>query len=201
MTGIRTLAPFARSREAVAGVATVVAVLLGVALFYQPGTPEAASFYAVSAGETTYPPLVVGAAAPEFSVSTTEGTPFELAEHAGQPIWINVWASWCPPCRAEMPDIEEVRQGAADRGLVFVAMNFLEDDPDVRRYMETIGYDFTVGLDPDGDFAGRYSVLGLPTHIFIDADGNVDAIRVGGMTRAEMDQKANELTSQAVAAR
>jgi thiol-disulfide isomerase/thioredoxin len=200
MAGIRALAALMRSREVVAGVATVAVVVLGVFLFYSPGESEDAEFYAVST-EADYPPLVVGETAPQFAVATTAGAPFDLADYAGQPIWINVWASWCPPCRAEMPDIEEVRAKAGERGLVFIAMNFQEDDPSVRRYMDAIGYDFTVGLDPEGEFAGRYSVLGLPTHIFIDADGNVDAIRVGGMTRREMDQKADELTAEAVAAR
>jgi cytochrome c-type biogenesis protein len=124
-----------------------------------------------------------------------EGGVFDLEAFQGRPIWINVWASWCPPCRVEFPDIDEIRRGAADDGLVFLAINFGESSADIRSFLENTGYTFDVGLDVTGDFEALYQVRSLPMHIFIARDGSVDSLRVGGMTRREMEEKVAELTA------
>lgn len=177
-------------REVIAAVISV-AVVIGVVLtFVNPGAPgEGATNPGATAAR-----VEVGYPAPNFLVPTLDGGMFELAQANGHPVWINVWASWCPPCRAEFPDIDEIRLGAEPDGLVFLAMNFGEDLGEIESYLQNTGYDFTVGLDASGEFAELYQVLGLPMHVFVAADGTLDAIRVGGMTRDEIAAKVEELT-------
>lgn len=129
--------------------------------------------------------LRVGQEAPDFTVATLTAPPFTLSAARGQPVWISFWGSWCPPCRAELPDIEVVRAGAGDR-LKFIAIDMDESRGDVAAYMSSASYSFPVGLDPAGDVSRRYRVVGLPTHVFVAADGKVAEVRVGGMSRSEM---------------
>lgn len=184
-------------RELLAAFASLLAIVVAVVVF--------AGLSGGDAQEEAEGPqqvvAVVGDAAPSVVVPTMAGDAFDVAGHEGRPVWINVWASWCPPCRAEMPDIDEVRRRSEADGLAFVAMNFGEDPADVANYLRNTGYDFAVGIDVEGEFARLYNVLGLPMHIFIAADGTLDSLRVGGMSRAEMDEKVAELTAAAAAAR
>jgi thiol-disulfide isomerase/thioredoxin len=129
-------------------------------------------------------------------VPTLDGGVFRLTEAIGHPVWINVWATWCPPCRAEFPDIDEIRIAGEQDGLVFIAMNFGEELSEIESYLANTGYDFRVGLDVFGEFATKYQVLGLPMHVFVAADGVLDSVRVGGMTRDEMVSKVSELIEQ-----
>jgi thiol-disulfide isomerase/thioredoxin len=185
-----------RRRDVIAAVVSV-AIVIGVVLtFVTPGeSGEGATNSAVTAAR-----VEVGYPAPNFLVPTLDGGMFELAAANGHPVWINVWATWCPPCRAEFPDIDEIRRGAEPDGLVFLAMNFGEDLGEIESYLQNTGYDFTVGLDASGEFAEMYQVLGLPMHVFVAADGTLDAVRVGGMTRDEIAAKVAELTASSTAA-
>ncbi len=187
--------------EAIAAAATVLVIVLGVVVFMDTDSPDARGAYAVRADSPGSGQLELGAAAPAFSVPTLDGEEFVLAQHQGQPIWINVWASWCPPCRSEMPDVDEIRTAESENGLVFLAMNFGEPQSDIVSYLRNTGYEFKIGLDPIAEFAEQYDVRGLPMHIFIDADGRVESIRVGGMTRAEMEEQTAKLTESRSASR
>lgn len=188
------------SREVWAAAGTVLAIVAGVFMFVDFSEPAEQNFYPVDVGASDFARVEVGEAAPAFAVPTLDGSVFELGEMAGQPVWINVWASWCPPCRAEMPDVDQIRQAEAENGLVFLAMNFDEPLQDITNYLRNTGYDFQIGIDPIGEFMQKYNVQGLPMHVFIDADGRVETIRVGGMTRVEMEETARRLTTASVTA-
>ncbi len=188
------LFPFARRWEAWAALASVVAIIAGVTVFAAPADSDGGA--RSTAADS---PAREGDIAPNFIVPTLDGDVFELATVFGKPVWINVWASWCPPCRVEMPDIDEIRQEGEARGLVFVAMNVGEDRSSIESYLANTGYDFTVGVDFDGAFARAYEALGLPMHIFISADGVMASVRVGGMTRLEMKEQVDELVTASAA--
>lgn len=136
--------------------------------------------------------LRVGQEAPDFTVETLTATTFTLSAARGRPVWISFWASWCPPCRAEIPDIETIRAEAGDR-MEFIAVNLDEPRNTIASYMSGAGYDFPTGVDPDGQVSRRYRVVGLPTHVFVAADGAVAAIYVGGMSRTMMSEAVNAL--------
>lgn len=181
--------------------AAVAAVLLGliavaaVAIVAIAGAPGGGG----GPGSDGGPVLVarVGEPAPAVPVPMLDGKIFRLEDVRGHPVWINVWASWCPPCRVEFPDIDVIRSAAEPDGLVFLAVNFGEDIESIRNFLRNTGYTFQVGLDLAGQFEAQYGVTGLPMHIFIARDGSVDSLRVGGMTPREMEEKVAELTATA----
>jgi thiol-disulfide isomerase/thioredoxin len=131
----------------------------------------------------------VGQPAANFQVTTPDGQTISLAQFKGKPVWINFWASWCAPCRAEFPDMDQVYRQHQASGLVLLAISFAERPEEVAGYLERARPAFTIGLDQPGTVAGQYRVLGLPTHIFIDAEGIIRDVRVGPMNQELMQQK------------
>ncbi len=131
----------------------------------------------------------VGQRAPDFELETLDGQRVKLSDFAGRPVWINVWASWCAPCRAEMPDIEQVYRETlpatspveAPAGPVVLLVSLGEDPAVVRRYVESTRYQLPVLLDPDFAIADGYRITGLPTHFFIDRSGVIRDLAIGGL--------------------
>jgi len=131
--------------------------------------------------------LQPGELAPEFEVTLDDGTTYQLTDLDGQPIrladlrgkavWINFWASWCPPCQQETPIIREMANRYRDRGLVVVGIAVQETEPaDIRAYAERYELDYTIGFDASGHVYRRYRVFGLPTQFFIRPDGVIASI-------------------------
>lgn len=173
---------------------TALAILLGVAIL--------GSVYLVERGNsarTAVPISIandanaqlprVGQAASDFQVVGPDGATIRLSQFKGRPVWINFWASWCAPCRAEFPDMDEVYKRHQANGLVLLAVSFQERPEDVIAYLERAQPSFTIGIDPPGAVASQYRVLGLPTHIFVDAEGIIRDIRVGPMNQQLMREK------------
>ena len=144
----------------------------------------------VPGGAAVSGPFGAGVVAPDFGLQTVDGQTVRLSDFAGRPVWINVWASWCAPCRAEMPDIEQVYRelpgatpgGAlAGKGPVLLLVSLGEDPADVRRYLKSTRYRLPILVDPDFSFTRSYRITGLPTHFFIDAEGKLREIAIGGL--------------------
>jgi thiol-disulfide isomerase/thioredoxin len=136
-------------------------------------------------------PFGTGQTAADFTLTNLDGQPVRLSDFAGRPVWVNVWASWCAPCRAEMPDIEAVYRELApaagsgstggDGGLALLMVSIGEDPAVVRRYMQSTRYQLPVLVDPDFALTERYRVTGLPTHYFIGRDGVIKDLAIGGL--------------------
>jgi len=128
-------------------------------------------------------PLGLGQTAPDFALSDIDGRPVKLSDFAGRPVWVNVWASWCAPCRAEMPDLDavyrDVRRG--ESGLALLVVSLGEDPAAVRRYLSTTKYDVPVLVDPTFSITEHYRITGLPTHFFIDRHGTIRDLAIGGL--------------------
>ena len=140
--------------------------------------------------------LRVGDRAPELEIAGPGGTaaplldlhgaPVRLADLRGHPVWISFWATWCPPCQAETPVLRETFAAYRPRGLALVAISVQESTvDDVRAYAAKYGLEYTVAADLAGDVFRRFRVYGLPTQIFLDADGVIRAI-VQGPVNAEI---------------
>ena len=131
-----------------------------------------------------------GDPAADFSVMTLDGTGFTLSEHLegdGRPIFLNMWASWCPPCKAEMPDINAASIAHGDVKFVGVAVN---DDPVASaEFATTTGITYTIGFDSDGTVADEYQVRGLPATYIISADGIILERIFGAVSEADIDEK------------
>jgi thiol-disulfide isomerase/thioredoxin len=122
-----------------------------------------------------------GDLAPDFMAELDDGSTFQLADLNGQPIrledlrgktvWVNFWATWCPPCQAETPVLRDVAAEYADRGLVVVAVNVQETVETARQYAGRYGLEYVIGADVSAHILRRYRVYALPTQFFIGPDG------------------------------
>ncbi len=114
-----------------------------------------------------------------------DGNPVRLADLRGRPVWINFWASWCPPCQAETPTIRDIAAAYAPQGLEVIGISVQEaTEDDVRAYAEKYGLGYTIAADLAGDVFRRYRVFGLPTHYFLDENGVIRSIVNGPVTPA-----------------
>jgi thiol-disulfide isomerase/thioredoxin len=130
---------------------------------------------------------VVGQTAPDFTLVSTDGGTIRLSGLQGSPVLINFWASWCAPCRLEMPAIQE-RYEQHSPALKVLAINLEENDSQVEGFMQELNLDFPALLDPDGYVNhDLFRVRGYPTSVFIDKLGAVQAIHIGIMTEDQLD--------------
>lgn len=120
-----------------------------------------------------------GSPVPDFSYTLTDGSTHHLSDLQGQRVMINFWATWCPPCNAEMPDIQEAFQELRDEGFVVLAVS---QDADVRRiepFVRQNSLTFPVIADPQGKIGRSYGVRGLPSSYFINSDGTLHSRTLG----------------------
>ena len=129
----------------------------------------------------------VGKPAPQFSMTLLSGGEFRLEDHAGSPLVINFWASWCPPCRDESPGFERVWQKYRDSGVQFVGVDIQDTQEEAARYVEEFGLTFPNGRDPDGKITVEYGVIGLPVTFFIGANGIVEGRWVGAVPEDKLE--------------
>jgi thiol-disulfide isomerase/thioredoxin len=113
-------------------------------------------------------------------------------------VWISFWASWCPPCRAENPDIDEMYQKYKDQGLVVLAPAIGEDSGTVSGYVKRTDLTFTVGVDETTELAANYRIVGIPTHFFIDREGVLRVWRIGSMSTKTMEKNIEKIMSTEV---
>ncbi len=126
--------------------------------------------------------------APDFTLSDLNGSQVRLAELRGQVVFLNLWATWCPPCRTEMPSMDALYRRFRDRGLAMLAVSQDVNGAEaVRPFIEEIQPSFSVLLDPEGRLSTRYGVTGYPETFVIDRTGNVVHHHVGP---AEWDSPA-----------
>jgi peroxiredoxin len=106
-----------------------------------------------------------------------------LADLRGRPIWLNFFATWCPPCQYETPVLQQVYEAHAAQGLALVAVSVQETAPeDVAAYAATYGLTYTIAFDATSAIFRTYKAYGLPTHYFIDRDGVIRAVWRGPLT-------------------
>jgi thiol-disulfide isomerase/thioredoxin len=118
-------------------------------------------------------------AAKDFSVSSPEGRTIKLADYRGKVVFLNFWATWCPPCREEMPAMERLYQKYRGRGLVVLAISVDHDTEVVGPFVRKYKFSFVVGQDPEMALAQRYGVRALPSSFFLDKGGQVAALAIG----------------------
>ena len=133
-------------------------------------------------------PLNVGDTAHNFSLPDLDGRQVTLADFQGKPVVINFWATWCPPCRIEMPEFQRVFEEHQEDDLVILAINEAEQSEVVRSFFyDQMGYTYTPLLDEDGKVAETYGAIGLPSTFFVNADGDVTAVHRGALTQAQLN--------------
>lgn len=145
----------------------------------------------------TTPAPVVNHPAPDFTLQDLSGAPVQLAALRGQVVLINVWATWCPPCRAEMPAIQSVYEQLRDQGFTVLAVNVREDADQVRSFMTEQGLTFPALLDSSGAVSALYQSRVYPSSYFIDRTGLVRAVYRGPMSRSVIAGTVGQLLAEA----
>lgn len=123
----------------------------------------------------------VGAKAPDFELASLDGRTIKLSDLRGKGVMINFWATWCGPCRFEMPTMEQIYQEYEDKGLVILALNLEEDAIVAKKFVDEFQLTFPTLLDIKGTVAQQYGLIGLPTSYFVGRDGVIRDINVGAM--------------------
>ena len=132
-------------------------------------------------------------AAPDFSLQTLDGRTVKLSDYRDQVVLLNAWATWCPPCLAEMPDLEAYYRDHQERGFVVLAVNSQENADTVAAFLEKHDFTFPVLLDPNGEVTKLYGIRGLPTSFFIDRDGTVQGVWSGQLSPTRLRESVDPL--------
>lgn len=131
-------------------------------------------------------PNVLKTKAIDFKLKDLEGKELSLSDLKGKKVFLNFWATWCPPCKAEMPEIEELYQETKDSDLVIVAIEIGEPLDTVKSFIDSNKYNFKVLLDLNQNVASQYGITSIPTSYFIDVDGNIISKSLGAMDIDQM---------------
>jgi peroxiredoxin len=142
---------------------------------------------------TPAPAPIVGAPAPDFTLVDLNGNSVTLSDLQGQVVLINFWATWCGPCRLEMPAIEAEYVARKSQGFTVLAVDWDEPAADVRDFVESLELTFTVLLDPGSVVNDLYRVRGYPTTFFVNRDGYVDRQHIGFMTTGQLATYLDDL--------
>ena len=142
-------------------------------------TPQMSNQFTQSPGVTN---------APDFSLSSPDGEEISLSDYEGQVILVNLWATWCPPCKAEMPTINAFYETHKADGFVVLAVNSQEGASTVKRFIQNNNFTFPVLLDSQGQVMDRYHVRALPTSFIIDRNGVIQHIQTGEITTQQLQK-------------
>lgn len=167
---------------------------VGSTVAYSEFPQEIGRGFPVVKVESKLPPGVqirAGEAAPDFALALDDGREINLSDLRGSPVMLNFWATWCPPCRAEMPEI--VRAAEADEDLVVIAVNVQEAVKQVRSFAEEYEMQMPVARDINGKLRDLYQVRGMPTSIFIDRDGNISSTWAGGLNAEQLETELDRI--------
>ena len=122
--------------------------------------------------------------APEFTLTLFDGEQLSLSELRGQVVVINVWASWCPPCREEAPVLERAWRRYRDRGVTFVGLDYMDTEPAALSYLKEFDITYPNGPDLGSRISRAYNVQGVPETFFITPEGEIAEVYVGPLSEA-----------------
>ena len=141
--------------------------------------------------------------APGFMLKAIDGGTVSLSDYSGQVVLLNFWATWCVPCREETPDLQAVYQQLKDEGLVIVGVDQLNTErggekglQDVREFAARYGVSYPIALDETGSVARDYAIAPIPTSYFIDPQGRIRFVRVGKLSKQEVERVFRRLQTE-----
>lgn len=169
---------------AVAAFAVIIAVAAGGYFFYQ---------------SRQSPPVDIGSEAPDFSFPLLGGGEAKLSDYRGQVVLVNVWATWCNPCREEMPSMERLYRSLKGQPFVILAVSIdTRESTDVEPFVKQLGLSFPILLDGDKEITGLYHTSGVPESFIIDKDGVVVDRIIGPLDWSSPSTGENQLIQHLV---
>jgi peroxiredoxin len=132
--------------------------------------------------------LEVGDTARNFYLQDLSGNTVSLEDFRGQPVLINFWATWCAPCRLEMPTLQAAQEAHQEDGLVVLAVNDQQAPEEISRFVEELDLSLTTLVDSKGVVSELYNVFNFPTTYFVDADGVVTAVHRGLLVESQIEE-------------
>ena len=168
-------------------IASVMGILIAISLAAILLTRGDATrdFLTKSVAETREP-------APDFSLELFDGSIFRLSDHRGKPVLINFFASWCVPCKEEIPALEKIGQEYGSQGVVFLAIAVNDSEEKARIFVDELGLSFPAGIDKTNSVQEAFGLYGVPTTFFIDKEGITNYLHAGIVTeellRHELDK-------------
>lgn len=170
-----------------------IALVVGLAWVWLSAVPSS------STTDSTVPSPREGFVAPDFTLEGIDGETLTLSDLRGSVVVINFWASWCPPCRAEMPALQEVYENTRERELEILAVNttYQDNEADAVALVDEMGLDFTILLERTGEMARLYQLRAMPSTFFIDREGIIRKVILGGpMSEATLQTAIEELLEE-----
>jgi peroxiredoxin len=131
-------------------------------------------------GEQALTPIPERPTAPEFDLKDPKDQPHRLSDYRGKTVILNFWATWCPPCREEMPSMQRAHEAVSGDGIAVVAINVGDDADTILSFLADNPVDFPLPMDLDSKVVQTYPVMGLPTTFVIDPDGRLAYVATGG---------------------
>ena len=179
------------------GVIVLAGLIFGASVIYKKlaaktETENVVEYQTTAAAGST----MVDSQARDFTMQDADGNEVKLSDFSGKPVVLNFWASWCPPCRAEMPDFEEMYKEYGDR-INFIFVNLTDGSRETKetadKFIAEQGFSFPIYYDVNGEGSDAYDLYYIPDTYFIDGSGNVTGAAVGGIDKATMQKYIEEL--------
>jgi peroxiredoxin len=149
------------------------------------------------------PAAEVGRAAPDFLLETPDGGTLRLSDLQGQPVLVNFWATWCAPCRQEMPELVAAYEQYRGQGLVIVGVNLQEPVSKIDAFADEFGVTFPIAIDRDSEVADAWRIggpiQGLPSSYFIDATGVIQATTLGQLSEESLAENLAKILPEGAA--
>ncbi|WP_054534226.1 TlpA family protein disulfide reductase [Herpetosiphon geysericola] len=150
----------------------------------------------LTSGNSNKPQTVVGIdrPVPAMVLKTVDGDSFNPAEYRGKPLIINFWASWCEPCKEEMPALVRTAERYGDK-IAVVGINLTDQDKDqeIRRFIQRYAVTYPIALDNERVAQQAFGIFNIPVTFFIDSEGIIRYTRINAITETEMDHVLSEL--------
>ncbi|MGQ9832618.1 MAG: TlpA family protein disulfide reductase [Candidatus Villigracilaceae bacterium] len=138
-------------------------------------------------------PVSVNYPAPDLTLDTLQGKDAALKDYLGQVVLVNLWATWCPPCKAEMPTLQAYYQAHKAQGFILIAVNAGDSASEVQMFVDKLGLTFPIWLDPNHAALRAFRTTGLPSSFVIDRDGQVRLAWSGAVERQTLEKYVTPL--------
>lgn len=166
-------------------------ILVGIVALVVLNRPQSAP-----AEEPSAIPAQVSFAAPELSLSDLQNQTHALSDYRGQVVLVNLWATWCPPCKAEMPTLDAYYRDHKDSGFVLLAINAGDPAEAVRQFVTDYRLSLPIWLDPENRASRAFQVMSYPSSFVIDRQGTVRLAWVGAITRTMLEKYVTPLIGE-----